>query len=137
MRKSCWTLLPILAAGILLALTFHGGAQIPPADAGPAVPIDPGAVAFRILMGRKDAQPTAWDGSLTVTDGKLIRLEGWRFRRQDQIVGESAWKFTTHPAQTGPGGGAGRRGNAGRNGRRNGGGNRRRRPGQAVLTSTG
>src|SRR5579872_2776052 len=40
--------------------------------------LDPAAVAFRIMMGRGDTAPTAWNGSVAVSNGTLIHVEGWQ-----------------------------------------------------------
>ncbi len=53
-------------------------------------------VAFRITFGLTDAQPTRWDGSIEVSSGKLLSLEGWRFYKDDQVQPDGkSWKCGT------------------------------------------
>ena len=52
----------------------------------------PGATAFRVLMGGTDTAPAQWDGSVTVSGGKVVSIEGWKFRGEDSTDGKSNWK---------------------------------------------
>jgi hypothetical protein len=54
--------------------------------------------AFRILFGVGDTEAAAWDGSITVTPGRIAQLRGYRFSGKDSTDGASSWKATTHPA---------------------------------------
>jgi hypothetical protein len=54
----------------------------------------PGAVAFRILLGVGDTAPVEWDGSVSVSPGKVANVQGWRFGPKDSISG-SSWKAST------------------------------------------
>src|SRR6185503_15498293 len=76
-----------------------------PALAGP-VRLAPDAIAVRIMLGRQDTAATAWDGSLTVTDGTLLGVTGWRFRQQDAMTGPSSWRAMTRRQQRRAGQGA-------------------------------
>jgi hypothetical protein len=91
----------LVGVGFGAVRSRSGQGGVPPS--GPPVQIEPDAVAVRILFGRKDMAPTAWDGSLAVTNGSLVRLEGWRFRQNDQITGPSSWKASSRRQQPGPG----------------------------------
>ncbi len=51
---------------------------------------------FRVHLGLHDQEPTDWSGQVTVTDGEVITLTGWRFEQQDAIQGTRAWKCRTH-----------------------------------------
>ncbi|MBV9468148.1 MAG: hypothetical protein JOZ57_02750, partial [Abitibacteriaceae bacterium] len=68
-----------------------------PVIQGP-VHVTPDAIAVRILLGQGDQAPTDWDGSLTVNNGTLLRVEGWRFRQQDQMAGTAAWRARSRRA---------------------------------------
>lgn len=48
-----------------------------------------------ILLGAGDSEPTVWDGSLTVSSGKVMELTGWRFEQTDRIMKGGAWKCST------------------------------------------
>jgi hypothetical protein len=53
----------------------------------------PGTVAFRLLMGGTDSEPSAWDGNVTVTGGAVASIEGWKFRGEDKTDGKTNWEF--------------------------------------------
>src|SRR4051812_23783440 len=73
------------------------------ASATRTLPITPATVAVRIMFGLQDTQPTPWDGSLAVSGGSVIRLEGWRFRQTDAVVGNSGWRASSRRQQPRPG----------------------------------
>jgi len=51
---------------------------------------------FRIVVGLKDKEETAWNGKITVTGGTVAQLQGWRFEGDDAVEGTSSWKCKTH-----------------------------------------
>ncbi|MCE9518803.1 MAG: hypothetical protein K8R87_04470 [Verrucomicrobia bacterium] len=52
-------------------------------------------IGVLIRFGHTDRQPANWDGSFTVSSGKIASLEGWRFEGADAVLSESAWKADT------------------------------------------
>ena len=57
--------------------------------------MQPGLAKFLIRFGLKDQAPTKWDGEVRVVgDGKVTRVEGWRFGRDDKVDG-SRWQAAT------------------------------------------
>lgn len=50
---------------------------------------------FLLQLGLGDKEPTAWDGSLKVSEGKVTDLRGYRFERQDKLVGKNGWQAGT------------------------------------------
>jgi hypothetical protein len=38
---------------------------------------------FRILLGVGDMEPTVWDGSVKVSGGQIVSIQGWRFAQND------------------------------------------------------
>ena len=52
--------------------------------------------AFRIRFGLTDTEPTAWDGSVNVSGGRVVALRSWRPRAADEIAAAS-WKLSTAP----------------------------------------
>ncbi len=104
MRKlrTLWVVIALcfaLGASIGIARYVRGQEAGRSPGAKGAVRIEPAAVGVRILLGRKDTEPAAWDGSLTVSNGSLLRLDGWRFRQADQITGPASWKASTRRQQ--------------------------------------
>lgn len=76
------------------------GPLVTAAEAQPAL----ARVAFRILVGLRDAQPTAWDGSLMVSAGAVEEIKVWRpaqppdLQQPDTVTG-SAWTLRTRRLQ--------------------------------------
>lgn len=59
-------------------------------------PTDSNSVVL-IRLGITDTEPTAWDGSLQVESGELLRLVGREFRVGDVIVPSNGWKASSRP----------------------------------------
>ena len=53
---------------------------------------------FRIRFGLTDTEPTAWDGSVTVSGGRVASLRSWRPRAADKVEG-SSWMLSTTPGR--------------------------------------
>ncbi|MDB6116294.1 MAG: hypothetical protein JWO08_75, partial [Verrucomicrobiaceae bacterium] len=51
-----------------------------------------------LQLGLGDKEATEWDGSLKVSAGKVVEITGWRFERQDKVVGTEGWKAGTRAA---------------------------------------
>jgi hypothetical protein len=56
-----------------------------------AVPeeIPAGAMAFRIRLGLKDAEPSDWSGTAEVSPGKVESIRGWRWAQGDNSNGSN------------------------------------------------
>jgi hypothetical protein len=55
----------------------------------------PQAMAFRVLLGVGDTEPTVWDGSVKVSQGKIDSIQGWRFAEADSTDGRSSWRCSS------------------------------------------
>ena len=55
-------------------------------------------VGVRVRFGVGDREPGVWDGSVTVADGKLLGIDGWRFQQMDGVVDANSWKAQTRRA---------------------------------------
>ncbi len=77
-------------AGLLLALAAGGRLEA--------------ACGVRLLLGLTDSGPVRWDGSLTVTGGRLAGLEPWRFDLDDAVTGAASWRASTRRARLFSGG---------------------------------
>ena len=65
--------------------------------AAAAVPLaaqDP--VSVRVRFGLLDTKETSWDGSVTVTNGKLLNARDWHPRPENRVDPGGTWKFSTH-----------------------------------------
>src|SRR5205814_1433492 len=100
-RRSMRKLWIFFALCILLGVSAGIGRLVQGEEAKSTrpIPITPSTVGVRIMFGLQDTQPTPWDGSLAVTSGSVTRLEGWRFRQTDAIIGNSGWRASTRRLQ--------------------------------------
>ncbi len=60
----------------------------------PAPPADQ-LQSITLVFGAKDVQPTPWDGSVSLSAGKLERVAGYHFTDESSVDG-NAWKCSTH-----------------------------------------
>jgi hypothetical protein len=49
----------------------------------------------RIRFGIGDKASTVWDGTASVSPGKITHIDGWRFQQRDQVNGTSGWQAST------------------------------------------
>ena len=90
MRPRLW--LPALGVPALLLWVVRAGYQAPASH--PAPTSDAGnVISLRATFGYLRIAPKTYDGSVSVTGGRLVRLEGWRFFQADAVSGESSWKL--------------------------------------------
>ncbi|MEW6303047.1 MAG: hypothetical protein AB1705_06225 [Verrucomicrobiota bacterium] len=54
-------------------------------------------VGVRIRFGLTDDSNTKWDGTASVSPGKIDSISGWRFQQTDAIIGTTGWKASTRP----------------------------------------
>jgi len=47
------------------------------------VPMDRKLVSLKLLFGMEDKEPSTWEGSYQVTEGRIIATDGWRFMADD------------------------------------------------------
>ena len=52
-------------------------------------------ISFLVRFGVTDREETAWDGSLTVSNGQLRNLRDWHPRPGNEIGGPASWKLST------------------------------------------
>ncbi|MFQ6132780.1 MAG: TolB family protein, partial [Armatimonadota bacterium] len=92
--------LVIVVVGTIL-VGWQGAGRAPSQPAAVAS-FDEEATAFRIRFGLKDEENTRWDGQLSLSQGEVLRVEGWRFagsgQGRDEVVGTNGWKARTRPA---------------------------------------
>ncbi len=54
-------------------------------------------VGVRIRFGLTDTEPSKWDGSVSVSPGRIERIDGWRFQDGDRVLGTHGWQASTRP----------------------------------------
>ena len=59
----------------------------------------PETTTFRILLGVGDTEPTNWDGSVKLTGGQVVSIQGWRFAQKDSSDYKSSWQASTRRLQ--------------------------------------
>ncbi len=94
------------AAALLLAMLAvssdpargqaQGKGNDDPPGAGRGRPLDPDAIAVRILVGVGDRQVQPWDGRVSVDQGEVVDVEGYRFRKGDELTDRGGWKARSH-----------------------------------------
>jgi len=62
-----------------------------------ALPILGSEAGIRIRFGLTDKEPKKWDATISVTPGKIERIDGWRFQDGDQVQGTTGWQASTRP----------------------------------------
>lgn len=85
MQTRSWMVLSATALAIAAGLSLY-----PQSRGGKPVTM-PQAIAFQIMLGRGDAQPTDWRGSITASSGRIENIQGWRFRGEDSTDHHSRW----------------------------------------------
>ena len=48
-------------------------------------------------MGLEDKAPSQWDGTVTVSEGRVTHISGWRFVAEDKVDGLTGWTARTRP----------------------------------------
>src|SRR5262245_58971737 len=87
----------ILSIALLLALSLSALFAVRSMQSGAAqteqvrVPMKTDEVALHLTFGLKDAEPTDWSGRLSISTGKLERLEA-RLQANDRIEGDM-WRL--------------------------------------------
>ncbi|HLJ12900.1 MAG TPA: hypothetical protein VKV15_00265 [Bryobacteraceae bacterium] len=69
----------LLASFCIVFVRHAGGQSAPPSAASRHNSPSEGLQAVNLLFGVKDAKPTAWDGSATISAGAIERIEGYHF----------------------------------------------------------
>jgi len=87
-RKYGLMLFPMLAAVVMLAPFFPQGRRTGEIEM-------PQANAFRILLGVGDKEPSVWDGKISLSGGRIISIQGWRFAGSDSSDYQSSWRAST------------------------------------------
>lgn len=58
-------------------------------------PAEAGTHTIRLKFGLQRATPAVWDGSITLTGGRVLWAEGWQFEEDDAIIASDRWKLST------------------------------------------
>src|SRR5262249_4741396 len=81
--------LPILMTAIVIAVALRSSP--PQAEA----PLPAAAVTMLLTFGEKATAAERWDGSATVTGGRLLSIEGRHFSSGDEVNPTGSWKCVT------------------------------------------
>jgi hypothetical protein len=66
-----------------MALLCVGIGALHAAEPGLSVPMKPGLVSVKFRVGLKDKEPTTWEGTYKVSEGRIIATDGWRLAGDD------------------------------------------------------
>ncbi|MCI0338462.1 MAG: hypothetical protein L0226_12870 [Acidobacteria bacterium] len=103
--------LVLLISLLVLSITLYqfiregGSVALSPALPNTSISAPLDEHSFRILLGLTDTQSTKWDGSLSVTQGVVARVEPWRFDLDDRLSPvapnsiQVRWTISTHNAR--------------------------------------
>jgi len=80
------------AAGVTLYSQRRTGGNAAPVPSAAG-----GNVSFRILLGVNDRSGSNWDGTITVSPGRVTEIRGWRFGGADS-ADLKGWKVATRPS---------------------------------------
>src|SRR5689334_7049078 len=86
MRRKMWYLLPLVAAAFL-SLRWSRSAPLQN-QAAPAA----GPESFKVTFGDLQESASDYSGSVSLTQGKVVRVTPWRFLRDNAVSG-STWKL--------------------------------------------
>ena len=62
-----------------------------------ASPLLASEMGVRLRFGLTDKEPKTWDATLSVTPGRIERIDGWRFQDGDEVQGTTGWKASSRP----------------------------------------
>ncbi|HYM12009.1 MAG TPA: hypothetical protein VEU62_14825 [Bryobacterales bacterium] len=83
----------ILAAAVLLGWQLRTRRMT--VTAGAAPPAQPPEAVFLIRFGLTHPSPRPWDGSVSMTGGRVLALQGWQFADGDAVASDHSWKCAT------------------------------------------
>jgi len=90
-----WLLVACFAAWLAAPVFLEMTAASPVASK----PDDVNARALRIMFGLHAREPKQFDGEITLSAGRVVRIEGVYFEDSDQVVGEAGWKCSTRETE--------------------------------------
>ena len=54
--------------------------------------LDPSLISIRLVLGVGDNTTRSWNGDVKADQGEVVGLEGWRFRKGDELTGPHSWR---------------------------------------------
>src|SRR5579862_7931029 len=87
----------VTLATLAAALLSHNWIQSAPLQSGGAP--NTGLTSFRIVFGEKQEGSLDYSGSISLSDGQLVRLTPWRFFGGDAVNSPNQWKLTIKKSQ--------------------------------------
>ena len=61
-------------------------------DPPPRRALDPSLFVIRLMLGVGDDATRSWNGDVRLDQGEVAGLEGWRFRKGDELTGPRSWR---------------------------------------------
>lgn len=96
MTKRSVVLTASLTAGLCFLLLRQSATQAQITNPQPAPPAGE-LQSITLIFGSKDMAAAKWDGSVSLSAGKIEKLTGYHFTRDCKILEGNAWECGTHP----------------------------------------
>ncbi|MEO7650550.1 MAG: hypothetical protein ABIZ80_08765, partial [Bryobacteraceae bacterium] len=62
-----------------------------------SISVDDSTISFRVRFGVNDTAGRPWDGTLTATNGEVLRIRDWHPMPGDKIDGNRGWTLSSQP----------------------------------------
>ncbi|MCP5118864.1 MAG: hypothetical protein GY953_49255, partial [bacterium] len=93
MRRKTILFVLLLSIALLVALVVHGQSPPLPSLARSEFPVDRANEAmFLVSFGHQTGQPADWSGAVSVKQGKLETLGGYKFDAEDEVIQPNRWR---------------------------------------------
>src|SRR5262249_17770407 len=92
-------LLGVLAVGVMAGVAMLADGKkksVLVLDWSAKARMDAPRVSVLIEMGLRDEAPTSWSGKALVEGAKVVKREGYRFRKEDKLIEPNAWTASSH-----------------------------------------
>ena len=91
-----------LILGLLLLMSI-GRSQVRAWEDPPGSrTLDPNLFVIRLVLGVGDDTTRSWNGDVKLDQGEVAGLEGWRFRKGDELTGPRSWRAQSRLIRSGP-----------------------------------
>jgi hypothetical protein len=84
-------------AAILVLLFWKQAATQTPITMPQLSPAADELQAFTLIFGAKDKEATQWDGSASLSSGKIEKIVGYHFTPDSKVLDGNAWQCASHP----------------------------------------
>ena len=94
MTQRALTLSLVASSAFLSAAAWLPLAGSPPSPPQTSIASE-SAISFRIRFGMTDTESRSWSGTITTSEGEILRLRNWAPHPSEEIVGDTGWSMAT------------------------------------------